>query len=239
MRNVVEISVDDVTPAERSVLRALGVPSDRDPGERTNDLLAEALGEIASLADPRCVYRGTDPDEFAAIYEGSGDNERPSPLEGIFPRAEGLTLFAVTLGQPVSERIRRLFDDGRLALGATLDAAASEGVELAAERTQRLVVSKGRERGLFDSDARALRYSPGYCGWNVTGQRALFERLRPEEIGIRLLPSCLMEPLKSISGVIVTGPPEIHEFENTYSFCSECRTRECRARIRSLKEDAG
>jgi len=239
MRHVVKISVDDVTPAEGSVLRALGVPSGRDPGERTTDLLAEALRELTSSAEARGIWCTTDVGEFAAIYEGAGDNESPSPLEEIFPRAEALALFAVTVGQVVSERIRRLFDDGRLALGATLDAAASEAVELAAERTQRLVVSEGRERGLFGSDARALRYSPGYCGWNVTGQRALFERLRPEEIGIRLLPSCLMEPLKSISGVIVTGPPEVHEFEDTYSFCSECRTRECRARIRSLKDNAG
>jgi len=144
MRHVVKISVDDVTPAEGSVLRALGVPSGRDPGERTTDLLAEALRELTSSAEARGIWCTTDVGEFAAIYEGAGDNERPSPLEEIFPRAEALALFAVTVGQVVSERIRRLFDDGRLALGATLDAAASEAVELAAERTQRLVVSEGR-----------------------------------------------------------------------------------------------
>jgi hypothetical protein len=68
----------------------------------------------------------------------------------------------------------------------------------------------------------------------VSGQRALFARLGPEQIGITLRESCLMVPLKSISGVILCGPTEIHEFDDDYSFCPACKTHSCRARIRSL-----
>jgi hypothetical protein len=125
--------------------------------------------------------------------------------------------------------IGELFATREFALGSVLDAAASEATERAGDAVER----RFREcAGGAPADAAALRYSPGYCGWDMTGQRALFAALRPEEIGITLRESCLMEPLKSMSGVIVAGPAAIHEFEDTYDFCADCRTRGCRDRIR-------
>jgi hypothetical protein len=44
-----------------------------------------------------------------------------------------------------------------------------------------------------------------------------------------------MDPLKSISGVIVAGRAEIHEFDNDYDFCAECGTRTCRERIDQIR----
>jgi len=49
-----------------------------------------------------------------------------------------------------------------------------------------------------------------------------------------LLDSFLMKPLKSVSGVIVVGEKEIHDFEDSYPFCSQCRSHSCRDRIRKL-----
>jgi hypothetical protein len=237
MGRVVEIPLPAVVPEEAAVLRALGVPADAPPGQRVRAVLVEALGELRDRAEPRGIVAEIDAQAFAEIFEGAGDNERPSPLEGIFPRAEHLTLFAVTIGEPVGERIAGLFGEGRFALGATLDAAASEATELAASHVDRIVLKEAREHGAADAGGRVLHYSPGYCGWSITGQRALFAALAPDEIGIRLTESCLMEPLKSISGVMVVGPAKIHDFENDYGFCSDCRTQSCRARIKRINTE--
>jgi hypothetical protein len=43
-----------------------------------------------------------------------------------------------------------------------------------------------------------------------------------------------MEPLKSVSGVIVAGQKDIHNFPISYQFCSDCDTRSCRHRLRAL-----
>jgi hypothetical protein len=91
-----------------------------------------------------------------------------------------------------------------------------------------------KDSRLVGSDARVLTYSPGYCGWHVSGQRALFRVLRPEEIGVTLNESCLMQPLKSVSGVMVAGAAAVHRFRPTYDFCDACATHECRTRMASV-----
>jgi hypothetical protein len=79
-----------------------------------------------------------------------------------------------------------------------------------------------------------LPYSPGYCGWTVRGQKNLFERLGPEQMGVTLNDSCLMTPIKSVSGVLVAGPGEIHSIRPDFAFCDECRTHACGARMASV-----
>jgi hypothetical protein len=234
MKKLIDIPLISVVPTEGAVLRAMGVPGGRDQGARVERLVAAALEEFQSEARPKGIVAEVDEDGFAAIYEGAGDNDSPSPLLKIFPRAEALTLFAVTLGASLSDRASALFDDGKAALGATLDAAASEGTELAGVYLDGMVLADARGDGGADAASRILRYSPGYCGWNLTGQRALFAALGPEEIGIHLTDSCLMEPVKSISGVMVMGPADIHRFTDDYSFCSACPTHDCRRRIKEL-----
>ena len=93
--------------------------------------------------------------------------------------------------------------------------------------TERVVSDYDGYRG---DEARVLPYSPGYCGWHVSGQRALFAYLDAGEIGVTLNASCLMNPLKSVSGVLAAGPPDIHRFAPTYACCAECRNRTCLGR---------
>jgi hypothetical protein len=234
MKRLIDIPPASVVPTEDAVLRAMGVPTGQSQGERVERLVAEALVEFRSEARPKGIVAEVDRDEFSAVYEGAGDNDSPSPLLQIFPSAELLTIFAVTLGASLSDRVTALFSDGKLALAATLDAAASEGTELAGVHLDGVVLKHARETGRANDATTILRYSPGYCGWNLTGQRALFAALRPDEIGVQLTSNCLMEPLKSISGVMVMGPADIHRFTDDYGFCSVCPTHDCRRRIKGL-----
>jgi hypothetical protein len=110
-----------------------------------------------------------------------------------------------------------------------LDAVASA----AADRLADLLAGRFAAAG-HSTNVRVLPYSPGYCGWHVSGQRALFRYLQPEEIGIRLNASCLMQPLKSVSAVLVGGAPDIHKFRPTYSFCDACQDKHCRGRMASM-----
>jgi len=221
-----EIPVAEILPRHREVLEGQGMPARGEPPPHVAALLEDALELLSSLSSPVGIFAPVTGPEFAEIFRGQGQNAEPNPLAGIHPQAERLALFAVTLGGPVSEKITSLFAARDFALAAMLDSAASAAADLAADALQ--------QRYSTEAPGKTLRYSPGYCGWHVSGQRALFDFLQPERIGITLRESFLMEPLKSISGVLVTGPGRIHEFADDYEFCDGCRDRGCRARIRSV-----
>ncbi len=69
----------------------------------------------------------------------------------------------------------------------------------------------------------SLPFSPGYCDWDLSGQKVIFSALNPEVIGIKLLKdSFMMVPQKSISFVSCLG----HDRFETNP-CSFCQKKNC------------
>ncbi len=236
MRERVTIEVGQIVPEAATVQRSLGYVAGAEPDERVAKLLAEALELLAALAAPVGLLADVSTAAFATIYEGRGGNEPVAPLPSIYPRATALALLAVTVGPAVSARIAALFADHDYALAAILDAVASEATERAADRVQQRFVETLAGRGPLSPSTGVLRYSPGYCGWHISGQQALFGALDPGEIGMTLSDTYLMQPIKSMTGVIIAGPREIHAFDNEYLFCEQCQAQGCRQRIRDVME---
>ncbi len=228
MNTVLDISAAEILPDADAILAQQGVPEHAAGFDQLLTLAELARGELAMALAPAGVLSEVTREEFAGIYPGQGFNDPDTPLELIFPRAEKLALFAVTCGQAVCDRIRDLFLANDYPLGAALDAGAS----LAADRAAQ--VAQDRYAVSLDGEAGVVRYSPGYCGWHVSGQKELFRRLGSVPAGITLTDSYLMHPLKSVSGVIVAGRSDIHCFANDYPFCTACTGKECRERIESV-----
>lgn len=189
------------------------------------------------VAEPCGVYEEISRDEFARVLAGEGANAHPMPLDEALPQARSVALFAGTLGPAASARVSALFDAGDPALGFMLDAVLSEATDRLANGMAALFGRQLAALGRMAEDNCVLTYSPGYCGWHLTGQRALFARFAPEPLGITLGEGCSMRPLKSVSGALVAGPARMHVFEPRYAFCRGCRTRECRARAARLPEE--
>ncbi len=226
---MIDFPLSRLQPQEAAVYAALGLPSGSRPSTRSAALLQRALELFHSCSEPLGVSEPIRLDEFAGIFAGQGRNAPATPLAGVFPRAERLHLFAFTLGARISGEIQRLFASDDFALGSVLDAVASLAADQAGRIAEAWVESRdaGQKKG---ARLKALLYSPGYCGWHISGQEKLFARLRPERIGISLNASFLMSPLKSISGVLVAGPAAIHRFSEVYPFCGQCKSPTCRER---------
>jgi hypothetical protein len=240
MREFLQIASREIAPDLESVLSLQGWPAGAPADERIHSIFHKASELLEEEAAPRGLVESVTAEEFRSIYQGAGGNEPETPVGDILPRlprSRRLALFAVTLGPGPNARIARLFDEKDFALASMLDAAASEATDKAGDVLENHYSKVLQGSGEVDPLWRSLRYSPGYCGWHVSGQRALFDALRPEEIGISLRESSLMEPLKSMTGVIITGPPEIHEFDDSYPFCADCTTHGCRERIQSVFRD--
>ena len=231
MRRTFEVNPHELLLATDGAIRGLEV-RDGSPAVTVVQSIIDRSREVfIDNVRAAALYQPLTADEFDQIYRGDGDNDTDTPLEHVVEDAVSLALFAVTLGEEISDRISTYFDAGELAEGYILDQVASFAAdELAGIAGRRFQVDNTRD------DLAVLPYSPGYCGWHVSGQRALFDHLRPDEIGISLNDSCLMHPIKSVSGVLVLAPIEAHDFSPAFPCCATCTTLACQERVATLRK---
>lgn len=234
MSMTLTFSTEELMPERDAVLANQGIPAGEAVSTEVDGLYVRALELLVEFAAPAGILREISRADFEAVYRGEGRNEPSTPVGDILAKAENLALFAVTLGPRIGREITERFVSSEFARGAMLDAAASAATDKLAEvAAGRFADALAREQRAT-SDTAVLGYSPGYCGWDISGQRKLFEFLQPERIGISLTDSFLMRPLKSVSGVLIAGPKTIHDFQMSYPFCTQCAPRGCRERIRAL-----
>lgn len=234
IRTIVNFSLSDIAPIKEDIFAAEGMKPGSTPSPRVHALYDEAVGLFYRLARPVAVMAGISSLEFASIYRGDGKNTQEIPLSQIFPQAGALCLLVLTLGQALVQEIERLMMNGDLARGYMLDSTASFCTDQGAKAAERYFLNYLQQEGRAGESTRVLLYSPGYCGWHISGQARLFDYLDPGEIGIKLTDTYLMTPLKSVSGVLVAGHKSIHTFKNTFPICRDCRGQTCRQRIAGL-----
>ncbi|MBN2191928.1 MAG: hypothetical protein JW751_03860 [Polyangiaceae bacterium] len=209
-------------------LRAAGVPATPLPSEILSSLALELdaatlhcylgypvgvapatriAGDIARIVEgawtdlsPRGAYVVLPIDGKTSRSLSLGDHLLVGQIAQHLAGAERLAVFMVTVGDAISHRSRQACRAGDAFAGWVLDALGS----WAAEATTELVML--RLRSALDADEElTVRYSPGYCGMDLEQQRVLFELVDAAAIDVTLLPSCLMQPEKSVSGVVGIG----------------------------------
>jgi len=117
-------------------------------------------------------------------------------------KMNNIALFACTAGSGIGDYSKELMHEGDFVKGYIADVVGSEIVESAMDKIQNDLEQKMESKGWHITD----RYSPGYCGWTVSEQHKLFSFFPKDFCGISLTESSLMQPMKSVSGVIGIGP---------------------------------
>lgn len=115
--------------------------------------------------------------------------------------ADLIALFLCTAGPLFTKLTDRLNKKGEIMEAFVVDAIGSLTVEKAMDKIQEELELKLNNEGLKISN----RYSPGYCNWHLSGQQLLFDLIGNNPTGISLTESCLMTPIKSVSGIIGIG----------------------------------
>lgn len=146
---------------------------------------------------------------------------------GQLRRANKVIAFVCTAGSAISNWSKELMTQGNLLEGYIVDMIGSEVVESAMDLFQNAIETKYQQQGFKITN----RYSPGYCNWHVSEQQKLFRLLPVDFCGIKLLPSSLMQPAKSISGFIGLGE---NVKRNNYQ-CSICDMEDCIYRKQKAK----
>ncbi len=229
-----EFRFDDLKPEREQIHRLVGLKPGRENHKRWFELVDEMLGELPRITRARGLFRIDDIEalESRRIVLASGVTY--CGAVGAFLRhATRMATFVVTIGSALERLSRRWLRAGKIMQGTIVDAIASEMAEAAAARIQDEVRAWAVAEGMEITP----RFSPGYCGLHVREQTTLFATMPTERINVRLTPSCLMLPMKSVSGLIGIGPVE-QVSPGAYP-CALCSHEDCTQRRAPFDENRG
>jgi 5-methyltetrahydrofolate--homocysteine methyltransferase len=130
-------------------------------------------------------------------------------------RRDHIALFVVTAGECIRERAEEWKEQGEYVKSIAIQALATETAEGTAEWLHRRIREdwgcpdppSTTMHDRFTSKYRGKRYSFGYPACpNMQGQEGIWKLLQPDEIGVRLTESYMMEPEASVSAMVFHHP---------------------------------
>jgi len=219
------VRLDGVSLSPEDVMRGQGIDPERArPALRT--AAEDVIGELAGLLEPAAVLDVVGVRDFhhkTIELEGGQSFEGPLAARAL-AGAEEVALAVCTIGPALEERMTELFSEEPMRAMA-LDGAGVAALGKISDAAIRRIRRVAKERGL----GSGMRAQPGQEGWSIWQQKALFERLPADSIGVRLTESCLMIPRKSVSFVIGMGP-DMRPDAVACDFCS--KRHRCQWRVK-------
>lgn len=103
----------------------------------------------------------------------------------------------LTIGPRLERRAHELIGEDQLVEGLLLDTAGWVAIDALIKETRRRLAGEARATG------RRLtgRMAPGFAGWGLEQQRALFSAFDGTPLSVHLTEACVMIPRKSVTGV--------------------------------------
>jgi len=210
------------------VYRILGYSNGHKPKHSIRSLMDTELAEAYDLIHPSCSYQIMDIKRIRRprvnLVNGTNITLTSEVLSWALYPCEQAVIFVASIGQALEERVALLMAEGQSGKAVILDAIGSE----ATEKTVCYLQDQIREVAKFDDGETTLRYSPGYCDWDITQQEVLFKAMDSIPMQVSLSDECLMTPRKSVSGIIGLGWSEKPRMR--LSPCRFCTRQDCKNR---------
>jgi hypothetical protein len=134
-------------------------------------------------------------------------------------KAQKAALFIGTAGSGISDHAKKVSQTDDPLMGYVFDVVGS----MVAEKATGLILEKIKAEIEHEGLSLSNHFSPGYCDWSVADQQKLFSFFPNNFCGVTLSPSSLMNPIKSVSGIIGIGVG----FKQTGAQCNWCNDRNC------------
>ena len=220
--------VDDTMPdiSKERVFRLLG-QKDKGVSGRLSKKVDKHIAGLEKMMRPKVLYTT----KKIRKIEGStvtleGDVKlKSAKISKTFRKCDRITFFLATLGEQVDDVISSSLKEKKLSDAYIYDAIGSAAVEATVEDFQNKMDSTIKE----NNQRTTLRFSPGYCDWNINEQKKVFSVLENDLIDVDLNESYLMAPRKSVSGVFGIGSSEVVDKDETNP-CKLCGMHTCVAR---------
>ncbi len=147
-------------------------------------------------------------------------------IAGFMEPARRVAVFVATIGDEIEQMAERRMEQGATLEGYTLDAIGSAAADAASDAMADHVLwnDAGPDEGV------TAPFSPGYCGLGLEQQKTLFSIVDATPLSVELLPTMIMRPVKSVSGLVGIGPQA--ELTAHGIPCDSCRAPSCKMRRR-------
>jgi cobalamin-dependent methionine synthase I len=202
-----------------------------DNRELVTSLIEESLTESREISNIKAQFTVFDDVHFDNETKSLEINKIKFQIRkivfGQMKKSDSVAIFLCTAGEEIGICSRKAMQERDFLKGYIYDVIGSEIVEAAADLMQ-----ADLEKAMHYSGNKITnRYSPGYCSWDVAEQHKLFQLIPENYCGIKLTTSALMDPVKSISGIIGIGTNVRY---NPYT-CGLCDMTNCNYKKTQLK----
>jgi hypothetical protein len=212
-------SFKDLTLSQKYLSEMLGFPDGIFP-EPFDGYVTEALqqaGELTEIKGAICVLEDAKfSPENNSLFIDETELGIGKTVSMELRNSSNFALFICTAGPEISRQSQKMLQGDNPVLGYILDVLGSMLVESAADLLQNEIRRIASEKEMKITN----RYSPGYCKWSVADQHKLFSFFPENCCGICLTESALMNPVKSVSGIIGMGK-SVKFREYTCDLCSQ------------------
>lgn len=213
-----------ITVNPEDIIKLLGGQEDAADAHATT-LVDEYIEKCRKVMSPSAAYilaAAFETESLEEIAVGETHFLSGRIIHKMLKLTETYAFFLVSIGPEPEQLARDLLEKGEYLEGYITDLVASALVDAVADGVHEEI------RKLADSQNMKItnRYSPGYCSWDVAEQQKLFSLFPENTCGISLSESSLMNPVKSISGIIGMGRQV--KF-NEYT-CEICPMKTCQFR---------
>ena len=215
-----EIAFRDIPFKYESIYRLMGY-RDNEPDPRIREMIGEMMAELETVCRPRFGY---------GVFEGAIESDLTVRVSGVEFRpgrtitsslkgASRYILFVATTGREFEAWLNAVKAENDIVRLFVADAIGS----ILADNLSFVGVERLEQRYAGTEMKLSNPYSPGYCGWHVREQKGLFSLLPKGICGVELTESCLMIPIKSVSGMVAMGK----EVEKRPYGCAICGMKTC------------
>jgi hypothetical protein len=214
--NCIAYSEVELSPEE--VLNEIGYGESL-PDSEVLEVILQLLSLLKREVQPRYVYlisEGWIEGTSAVHIQNHILNTGPT-ISRLLEKSSSFAVFAATAGVEFEQITQEYKKKEDILVHYILDIMGTTIVEKVGDYME------SKLEKLLPDMLHTHRFSPGYCNWHLTEQRKIFSLLGDQPCGIILSDVCLMNPIKSISGIIGIGK----EVQTRKYACQYCELETC------------
>jgi hypothetical protein len=204
----------------------MGYGAGKQPADEVQAIIDGMLSDMHEHCKPRIGYE---------IFSGGAIDKEHIQVEDVktenivlnvgkiiayaLHEAESFAIFTATAGSRFDKWLKKIEQEDDIVKAYLANTLGSVLVEAAVSLLMRKLEAESAAAGLNISN----NYSPGYCDWLLVEQKKLLSVFSDGRTGITLTDSCLMLPIKSVSGIVGIGK---NVKKRPYG-CAVCKMKNC------------